>query len=147
MALAGESLATLRVKLSIRPGDPSMNFLSLMLADFFDRSFSTTGALEGAYFAKYGNLLSFSEQNLVDCDTSRHGGKDSGCNGGLMDNAFEFIEFNGGLCTEEDYPYVSGSTKREGSCHQKVCKKVSAATPKSYNDVEINSEVCSSNIH
>jgi hypothetical protein len=106
------------------------------------RSFSTTGALEGAYFAKYGNLLSFSEQNLVDCDTSRHGGKDSGCNGGLMDNAFEFIEFNGGICTEEDYPYVSGNTKREGSCHQKVCKKVSAATPKSYTDVEINSEVC-----
>jgi hypothetical protein len=59
-----------------------------------------------------------------------------------MDSAFAFIEFNGGICTEEDYPYVSGNTKREGSCHQKVCKKVSAATPKSYTDVEINSEVC-----
>lgn len=63
-----------------------------------------------------------------------------------MDNAFEFIEFNGGICTEEDYPYVSGTTKREGSCHQKMCKKVSEATPKSYNDVEINSEVCQSQV-
>ncbi len=44
-------------------------------------SFSTTGALEGAYFNKYGTLESFSEQNLVDCDNSRHGGSDSGCNG------------------------------------------------------------------
>lgn len=103
-------------------------------------SFSTTGAIEGAYYAKYGTLVSFSEQNLVDCDTARHGGKDSGCNGGLMDNAFEFIEFNGGLCTEEDYPYVSGSTKREGTCHQKSCKKVSNASPQSYSDVEVNSE-------
>jgi Papain family cysteine protease len=107
-----------------------------------NRSFSTTGAIEGAYYAKYGTLVSFSEQNLVDCDTARHGGKDSGCNGGLMDNAFEFIEFNGGLCTEEDYPYVSGSTKREGTCHQKSCKKVSNASPQSYSDVEVNSEVC-----
>lgn len=105
------------------------------------RSFSTTGALEGAYFAKYGTLLSFSEQNLVDCDTSRFGGKDSGCNGGLMDNAFNFIEFNGGICTEADYPYVSGTTERQGTCHQKNCKKVANATPRSYSDVEVNSEV------
>jgi hypothetical protein len=73
------------------------------------RSFSATGALEGAYYVKNGNLLSFSEQNLVDCDTPRHNGKDSGCNGGLMDNAFAFVEFNGGLCMEGDYPYVSAS--------------------------------------
>jgi hypothetical protein len=26
-----------------------------------------------------------------------------------MDNAFNFIEFNGGVCTEDDYPYVSGT--------------------------------------
>ena len=58
-----------------------------------------------------------------------------------MDNAFSFIEFNGGICTEGDYPYVSGETMREGTCHQKACKKVANATPKSISDVEMNSEV------
>ena len=54
-------------------------------------SFSTTGALEGAYYNKYGNLLSFSEQQLVDCDNFKNGGRDLGCNGGQMDNAFKWI--------------------------------------------------------
>jgi len=79
-------------------------------------SFSTTGALEGAYFIKYGKLASFSEQQLVDCDNLRHGGRDHGCQGGLMDNAFNWISKNGGLCTESDYPYVSGETLESGSC-------------------------------
>ena len=54
--------------------------------------------LEGAYYIKYGKLESFSEQQLVSCDNFQHGGKDHGCNGGLMDNAFTWIEKNGGLC-------------------------------------------------
>ena len=104
-------------------------------------SFSTTGALEGAYFVKYGKLISFSEQNLVDCDNQKHGGSDQGCNGGLMDNAFAFIESNGGLCAEADYPYTSGNTSRESvSCMQKKCKKVIDSTPRNFTDVEVGSE-------
>jgi len=86
-------------------------------------SFSTTGALEGAFAIKYGTLVSFSEQQLVDCDTLGNGGRDHGCNGGLMDNAFAWIAKNNGLCTETDYPYVSGVTKTAGTC-QKSCKNV-----------------------
>jgi len=74
-------------------------------------SFSTTGALEGAYAIKYDNLESFSEQQLVSCDNLQNSvnrGHDHGCNGGLMDNAFSWINKNGGLCGESDYPYVSG---------------------------------------
>jgi len=85
-------------------------------------SFSTTGALEGAYFNKYGKLVSFSEQQLVDCDNLRNSGRDHGCKGGLMDNAFNWIQKNGGLCSEIDYPYVSGETQTEGEC-QKTCSK------------------------
>jgi C1A family cysteine protease len=78
-------------------------------------TFSTTGALEGAYFTTYGKLPSFSEQQLVDCDNLKNGGKDHGCNGGLMDNAFSWIQKNGGLCEEKDYPYTSGVSKTAGT--------------------------------
>jgi C1A family cysteine protease len=102
-------------------------------------SFSTTGALEGAYFNKFGSLESFSEQNFVDCDTFRNGGKDMGCNGGLMDSAFTWAKKNGGVCTEADYPYVSGETKKAGDCNTK-CTKNAGVAPASYTDVETNSD-------
>lgn len=97
-------------------------------------SFSATGALEGAYQIKYGTLISFSEQNLVSCDTI-----DSACNGGLMDNAFSWTKSNGGLCTESGYPYTSGSTGQKGTCLT-TCAKNTAVAPKSFTDVAKNSD-------
>lgn len=67
-------------------------------------AFSTTGAVEGASAIATGQLKSLSEQMLVDCDRER----DNGCHGGLMDFAFEFIINNGGIDTEDDYPYTVG---------------------------------------
>ncbi|GMY05713.1 cysteine protease RD19A-like [Fagus crenata] len=73
-------------------------------------SFSTTGALEGANFLATGKLESLSEQQLVDCDhecdPEEAGSCDSGCNGGLMNSAFEYTLKAGGLMREEDYPYT-----------------------------------------
>ncbi len=99
-------------------------------------SFSTTGALEGAYELKYGSLESFSEQNLVDCDSLKNHphGRDHGCNGGLMDNAFTWIKKNKGIATEAAYPYVSGTTKTSGKCNSSVAKNAKA-TPTGYTDV------------
>jgi len=68
-------------------------------------AFSTVGALEGFYFINNKNLVSFSEQNLVDCVTA-----DQGCNGGLMSDAFEYTS-QGGIETEADYPYKAVTGK------------------------------------
>jgi C1A family cysteine protease len=102
-------------------------------------SFSTTGALEGAYYIKNADLVSFSEQELVDCDNRKNGGTDMGCNGGLMDNAFNWIEKNGGLCTESAYPYTSGTTKTSGTC-ETSCEPVGGSNIVNYVDVSKNSD-------
>ncbi|XP_047164775.1 pro-cathepsin H-like [Vigna umbellata] len=72
-------------------------------------TFSTTGALEAAYAQAHGKSISLSEQQLVDCAGHFN---NFGCNGGLPSQAFEYIKYNGGLDTEEAYPY----TGKDGVC-------------------------------
>ena len=94
-------------------------------------SFSTTGAVEGAYFVNGGDLTSLSEQQLVSCDKV-----DSACSGGLMDNAFTFIKSNGGLCSESDYEYTSSQGSVD-SCDSSCTPKV---TVTGYTDVTASDE-------
>jgi len=75
-------------------------------------AFSTVGALEGAWEIATGQLLSLSEQQLVDC--SKNG--NMGCGGGLMDAGFEYEEGTA-VCTEDSYPYAA----KDGVCRASQC--------------------------
>lgn len=94
-------------------------------------AFSTTGSVEGAWFISKGSLVSLSEQQLVDCSGPEG---NQGCNGGLMDQAFQYIIDNKGITTEADYPY----TAADGTCQAKG--KPVAATLSGFKDVPTGSE-------
>jgi KDEL-tailed cysteine endopeptidase len=95
-------------------------------------AFSAVASMEGVTQLKTGQLVSLSEQELVDCDTK---GVDQGCAGGLMDDAFNFILQNKGLAAETTYPY----TATDGKCNTK--KEAShAAQISGHEDVPANSE-------
>jgi cathepsin L len=90
-------------------------------------AFSTTGSVEGIIQITHNHLTSLSEQQLVDCAGS-YGNQ--GCNGGLMDNAFKYVEKNG-LCTEAAYPY----TGRDGTCKSSSCTASTDSHITGYKDV------------
>jgi cathepsin L len=97
-------------------------------------AFSTTGSAEGALAIAAGlganSLVSLSEQELVDCAGSFG---NQGCNGGLMDDGFKFLEADGDS-TEADYAY----TGKTGTCDSKketAASGLKKAKITSYSDV------------
>jgi len=95
-------------------------------------AFSSTGALEGAWFLKKKSLVNLSEQQLVDCSTTQG---NQGCNGGLMDYAFQYVIDNKGLTTDKAYPYTATGPN---NCVAKGLPV--AATASAFKDVPVNSQ-------
>jgi len=92
-------------------------------------AFSTTGSMEGAHQIKTGNLVSLSEQQLVDCSWLN-----MGCNGGMMDRAFSYTKTHP-LETEAEYPYTA---KSHGLFGCKAEKSKGVVSADSYTDVSPN---------
>ena len=87
--------------------------------------------LLGQHALKTKKLVSLSEQNLVDCSAPEG---NLGCNGGLMDDAFEYVIKNHGIDTEKSYPYEAIDEK----C--KFNKKHIGATISSFKDIPSGDE-------
>jgi len=86
-------------------------------------SFSTTGALEGAWKIATGTLVSLSEQQFLECDFGTggtFGNSNWGCGGGEPYWAFDYVT-GASLCTEWSYSYTAQDpdTTEHG---QQLCK-------------------------
>merc|ERR1712002_929300 len=66
-------------------------------------AFGTVATMESAHAIQTNNLVSMSEQQLIDFDTYNN----NGCNGGLPYWAFYYLQTYG-LVTEQEYPYYGG---------------------------------------
>jgi len=97
-------------------------------------TFSSTGAIEGAWAISKGQLVDLSEEQLVECATGISYGS-HGCNGGQMEGAFKYVIQNG-QCALSSYPYTS-SNGQSGSCE--TCSPVAHIS--SCSDVKPNDQL------
>ncbi|CAF0876850.1 unnamed protein product [Brachionus calyciflorus] len=75
--------------------------------------------LEGAYKLKGNPLTNISVEQIVDCDgTSKPSTAQSDCGvfGGWPFLAFQYIQRQGGIAKESDYPYCAGTSKNCFPC-------------------------------
>ena len=76
-------------------------------------AFSAAAAIEGQYYRETGQLVTLSEQQLIDCSTE-YG--NAGCHGGHMVNSFKYAIKDGGVCKESDYTYLGYVSSETCTC-------------------------------
>lgn len=96
-----------------------------------DWAFAAISSIESVDAIKTSNLIPFSVQNLIDCDTI-----DKGCSGGTIVGAFQYISDYQSIhvMKASDYPY----TGTKGRCQYDSSKAVYALTGYTQLDSEAN---------
>jgi len=95
-------------------------------------AFASIGSVETCAFVDSGQLVALSAQQLMDCSTS-YGNE--GCNGGLMDQAYQYMIDAKGIDSEKCYPYIQ--VQNDTCNYQPSCCK---AVLKGYKDVQAENE-------
>jgi len=75
-------------------------------------AFSTTETVESAILMAGKSIRPLSPQEVVDCDSN-----DQGCGGGYPQEALGWVKQQGGLDTDQCYPY----TAQDGTCASSQC--------------------------
>ena len=93
-------------------------------------AFSVAANIESLYAIKHGELLNFSEQQILNCDSSQ-----KGCNGGVIGRSFDYIKNSNGLGLTSSLKYVA----RKQSCSniKGVAKVIGKKYAGSYNEDSI----------
>lgn len=94
-------------------------------------AFSTVGAVEGLNKIVTGELVTLSEQDLINCNK-----ENNGCGGGKVETAYEFIINNGGLGTDNDYPYKA----LNGVCNDRLKENNKNVMIDGYENLPANDE-------
>lgn len=74
-------------------------------------AFSATEQIESDYILATGKTEVLAPQQITSCDKTSFG-----CNGGTTESAYNYVVNTGGMETESDYPYTSGTAGITGSC-------------------------------
>ena len=94
-------------------------------------SFSALGALTGAQAIASGftTLQDLSAQQVTDC-SSAYG--NDGCNGGYMDQVFDYVQAQGGVCSAVTYPYAASNSQQgaqAGTCQVPAAPAINTYCP------------------
>ncbi|KAJ0396591.1 hypothetical protein P43SY_003332 [Pythium insidiosum] len=82
-------------------------------------AFSGIASMESALCLRKGNMSLLSDQEMVSCNQ-----RSSGCDGGWPQTVHSYARSNNGICSQESYPYISGTTKQSEACNLSSCKRV-----------------------
>ncbi|MQM20653.1 hypothetical protein Taro_053677 [Colocasia esculenta] len=99
------------------------------------RAFAAVAAIEGLNKIVSGNMVTLSEQELVDCDQ-----RNRGCQPGFIYYTYDYVVRNGGIDTDWRYPYtgVQGMCRRNRA---RAVKITSYETVPSYNEYALRRAV------